>query len=305
IEAALGAEERPTEGVHRHGEPRAETNGAHPPEDRTERALDAETCVDPVLGEGHERRDGQRALRGGRRGAQYRARDHTGCPHGAVPSPAAGETSSTVAAIRSALRLRTLAFVESRSARRRAFAATFSGIAPCRRCTRNATTPVTAAVAARTSAPPRSPAPRSPLAAPAMRSAAAATPNPLATSRRAASTDIRSGSTARRSSSGTVSSRASTSCRRSKYTRAESDAPAGFAKGRQLGGREQARIEIGERVPLDRRAEVQDGGVALPRDRKAGAEVFVRVDTLVACHLERPVGGDDLTQQRQRPLDFE
>ena len=82
-------------------------------------------------------------------------------------------------------------------------------------------------------------------------------------------------------------------------------APPGFGKGRELGGREQARIEVGERIPLDRRAEVQDGRVAFPRDRKAGAEVFVRVDTLVACHLERPVGRDDLAQQRQRSLDFE
>ena len=82
-------------------------------------------------------------------------------------------------------------------------------------------------------------------------------------------------------------------------------APSRFAERRQLGGCEQARIEVRERIPLDRRAEVQDGGVPFPCDREAGAEVFVRVDPLVRCHFERPVGRDDLAQQRQRPLHFE
>src|SRR5216683_3285700 len=227
IEHARGSEQRASERPHRHGEPRAETKGPHAPQDRTERALDAEAGVDAVLDQGHERRDRQRPLRTRGRCAPSDpgARDDCSGPHGPVPSPAAGDTSNTVAAIRSAFRPRTLAFAESRSARRRAFAATFSGITPWCRCTRNATIPVTAAVAATTSAPPRSPPPRSPLAAPAISRAAAATPSPLATSRRAASGDIRSGSSARRSRSGSVSSSGATSCRRSKYTRAESDVP--------------------------------------------------------------------------------
>ena len=82
-------------------------------------------------------------------------------------------------------------------------------------------------------------------------------------------------------------------------------APSGFVKGRQLGRREPARVELRERIPLDRRAEVQHGGVAFPRERETGAEILVRVDALVRRHLERPVGRDDLTQQRQRPLDLE
>src|SRR5207302_1533443 len=216
-----------TDRAHRRFQAGADTKGPDCADDRTERALDAESGVDPVLDEGHERRDGQRALRTCGRGApQDRGGyDHPGGPHGPGPSPAAGDTSNTVAAIRPALRPRTLAFAESRSARRRAFATMFCGIAPCPRPTRNATTPVTAAVAATTTAPPRSPPPRSPLAAPAITSAAPATPIPLATSRRAASGEIRSGSSAPRSRAGSVSSSGATSCRRSKYTRAESDVP--------------------------------------------------------------------------------
>src|SRR5207249_2773068 len=55
----------------------------------------------------------------------------------------------------------------------------------------------------------------------------------------------------------------------------------------------------------DRRTEVEDGGIAFPRKRQAGAEVLVRVDPLLRCHLERPVGRDDLAQERQRSLYFE
>src|SRR2546428_3093379 len=117
IEDALRAEERATEGAHRHGDPRAETNGAYPPEDRTERAFDAEACVDPVLGEGHERRDGQRALRGRGRGAQDRAPDHTGCPHRPVPSPAAGGPGTTGGPNPAAVGPPTPTVAESRSAR--------------------------------------------------------------------------------------------------------------------------------------------------------------------------------------------
>ena len=81
--------------------------------------------------------------------------------------------------------------------------------------------------------------------------------------------------------------------------------PAGLVKGCQLGGREQARIEVRERVPLDRRAEVQDGRIAFSRERQTGAQILVGVHPLVGRHLERPIGRDDLAQQRQRPLYFE
>jgi len=63
IEHAGGSEQRASERPHRHGEPRAETKGSHAAQDRTERALHAEAGVDPVLDQGHERRDRQRALR--------------------------------------------------------------------------------------------------------------------------------------------------------------------------------------------------------------------------------------------------
>src|SRR5216117_3514716 len=227
IEHARGSDEPASDSAQRRFHAGADTKGPDCADDWTERALDAEAGVDPVLDEGHERRDGQRALRTcGRGAAQDRGGyDHPRGPHGPGPSPAAGDTSNTVAAIRSALRPRTLAFAESRSARRRAFATMFCGIAPCRRPRRNATTPVTVAVAATTTAPSRSPLPRSPLAAPAISSAAAATPSPLATSRRAASGEIRSGRSAPRSRSRSGSSSGATSCRRSKYTRAESDVP--------------------------------------------------------------------------------
>src|SRR5437879_5425629 len=161
IEHARGSDQPPSDCAHRHVHAGADPKGPDCADDRTERALDAEAGVHPVLDEGHERRDGQRALRTCGRGApQDRGGcDHTGSPHGPGPSPAAGDTSNTVAAIRSALRPRTLAFAESRSTRRRALAKTFWGTATCRPPTRNATTPVTAAVAATTTAPPRSPPP--------------------------------------------------------------------------------------------------------------------------------------------------
>ena len=82
-------------------------------------------------------------------------------------------------------------------------------------------------------------------------------------------------------------------------------APPCFVEGRELGRREPARIELGERIALDRGAEVQHGGIALPRERETGTEILVCVDPLVRRDLEGPVGRDDLTQQRQRPLDLE
>src|SRR2546429_5702117 len=193
IEHAGGSDQPASDRRHRRFQAGADTKGPDCADDRTERALDAESGVDPVLDEGHERRDGQRALRTCGRGApQDRGGyDHPGGPHGPGPSPAAGDTSNTVAAIRPALRPRTLAFAESRSARRRAFATMFCGIAPCPRPTRNPTTPGTPAGAPAPTPPPRSPPPRSPLAAPAITSAAPATPSPLATSRRAASGEHR------------------------------------------------------------------------------------------------------------------
>ena len=79
----------------------------------------------------------------------------------------------------------------------------------------------------------------------------------------------------------------------------------GFVKRRQLGGREQARVELGEGIALDRRPEVQHGGIAFPCERETRAQILVRVHPLVRRHLERPVGRDDLAQERQRPLDVE
>ena len=67
-------------------------------------------------------------------------------------------------------------------------------------------------------------------------------------------------------------------------------APSGFVKGGQLGRREPAPVELSERIPLDRRAEVQHRGVAFPRERETGAEILVRVDALGRRHLERPIG---------------
>src|SRR5207249_10167047 len=73
IEDPLRAEERPAEGAHGHRESGTETNGAHPTDDRTERARHPEPCGDPVLGEGPAPRDGPLAvLRRGRSSPQDR-----------------------------------------------------------------------------------------------------------------------------------------------------------------------------------------------------------------------------------------
>src|SRR5256885_6927203 len=72
IEHARGSDEPASDRAHRPFHAGADTKGPDCADDRTERALDAEAGVDPVLGEGHERRDGQRALRTCGRGAPQR-----------------------------------------------------------------------------------------------------------------------------------------------------------------------------------------------------------------------------------------
>src|SRR5213592_2204363 len=63
IEHARGSDEPASDRAQRRFHAGADTKGPDCADDWTERALDAEAGVDPVLDEGHERRDGQRALR--------------------------------------------------------------------------------------------------------------------------------------------------------------------------------------------------------------------------------------------------
>src|SRR5437667_204357 len=79
----------------------------------------------------------------------------------------------------------------------------------------------------------------------------------------------------------------------------------GLTERRELGGCEKSRIELRERIPVNVRPGKQHGGVALPGEGEAGAQILVRLDPLFARDLERPVGRDDLAQQRQRALHFE
>src|SRR2546430_16297367 len=78
-----------------------------------------------------------------------------------------------------------------------------------------------------------------------------------------------------------------------------------FRSRRELGGCKQIRIELREWIPFNGGPEKQHGGVALPGEGEAGAQILVRLDPLFARDLERPVGRDDLAQQRQRALHFE
>ncbi len=78
-----------------------------------------------------------------------------------------------------------------------------------------------------------------------------------------------------------------------------------LAERGELGGCEQIRIEFRERISFNGGAEVQYGGVALPGEGEAGAQILVRLDPLFLRYLERPVGRDDLAQQRQGALHFE
>src|SRR3989454_5914577 len=73
----------------------------------------------------------------------------------------------------------------------------------------------------------------------------------------------------------------------------------GLTERRELGGCEEIRIELRERIPFNGGPEKQHGGVALPGEGEAGAQILVRLDPLFARDLERPVGRDDLAQQRR------
>src|SRR2546430_8989064 len=60
-----------------------------------------------------------------------------------------------------------------------------------------------------------------------------------------------------------------------------------FRSRRELGGCKQIRIELREWIPFNGGPEKQHGGVALPGEGEAGAQILVRLDPLFARDLER------------------
>ena len=81
--------------------------------------------------------------------------------------------------------------------------------------------------------------------------------------------------------------------------------PARRGKRARLRRRELRRIEIGEGIALERRTEIQDGGIALAPEHERGTEILISLDPLRVRHLQRPLRGDDLTEDGERPFDLE
>ena len=72
-----------------------------------------------------------------------------------------------------------------------------------------------------------------------------------------------------------------------------------------LRGGELRRIEIGEGIALERRPEIEDGGIWLASEHERGAEVLIGLDALRGRHLQRPFRRHNLTQERERAFDLE
>src|SRR5437667_1403176 len=73
----------------------------------------------------------------------------------------------------------------------------------------------------------------------------------------------------------------------------------------QLRRSELRRIEIGKRVALECRPEIQNGGISLAFEDERGAEVLIGLHPLRVRHLEWPFRRHDLTQDRERAFDLE
>src|SRR6266571_1260116 len=186
--------------------PRAETQARAAAQDGSPCAFHAVPRIDTVLGHRQGSERGHGALSHRRAGAE---RDSDGPKpdrrrrRAQGPTPAAGDTRRTVAAVLAVLRPLIAAFCPARSARRWAFTTMFPGISGWRRSPANATAPVTTAVPAITAEPGFRLPPRCRLARTSdIRRAAPATTSPLSRSRAV--------------SSGNVSSSGATSCRISK-----------------------------------------------------------------------------------------